>query len=77
MSSENSATVPQDASAAQGASVPAQAKGKGKAPATEEPVDTTMDEDDDDDEEDEDEVSFPNRPTLSCLSSKNKRLTIS
>ncbi|KAI1766622.1 histone chaperone domain CHZ-domain-containing protein [Hypoxylon sp. FL1150] len=58
MSSENSATVPKDASATQGAEVPAQAKGKGKGkgPATEEPVDNAMDEDDDEEEEDDDEA---------------------
>ncbi len=58
MSSENSATVPQDASATKASDVPVQAKGKGKAAATEDPVDTAMDEDDDDDEEDDDEVRF-------------------
>ncbi|KAI1781107.1 histone chaperone domain CHZ-domain-containing protein [Hypoxylon cercidicola] len=56
MSSENSATVPQDASATKAADVPVQAKGKGKAATAEEPVDTAMDEDDDEDEDDEDEA---------------------
>ncbi|KAI0181385.1 histone chaperone domain CHZ-domain-containing protein [Hypoxylon sp. FL1284] len=56
MSSENGATVPQDASATQGADVPVPSKGKGKAAATEQPADTAMDEDDDDDEEEEEEA---------------------
>ncbi|KAI1388782.1 uncharacterized protein F4822DRAFT_429398 [Hypoxylon trugodes] len=51
MASENSATVPQDASATKGVDEPV--KGKGKGAATEDPVDTTMDEDDDDDDDEE------------------------
>lgn len=55
MASENSATIPQDASATKGAEE-VQAKGKGKA--TEQPVDTAMDEDDDEEDEDEEEVRY-------------------
>jgi hypothetical protein len=51
---DNSATLPQDPSQAQGATI-AEEKGKGKAPAEQMTEDTAMDEDDDDDSDDDEE----------------------